>query len=99
MSDISERLAKMSPAERMMEGLKGDQEARSVLVRDPNRIVYSAVLQSPRLTDVEVEAFASMKDVSTGTDRGFDRGWPSATGAFSSHQPGTVTLSSVFFLA
>jgi hypothetical protein len=33
------------------------------LIRDPNRIVATAVLGSPRLTDAEVEAIASMRNV------------------------------------
>src|SRR5262249_54065106 len=35
-----------------------------ILVRDPNRLVSTAVLGSPRLTEVEIERFAAMKNVS-----------------------------------
>ena len=35
-----------------------------ILVHDPNKLVARAVLQSPKLSDHEVENFASMKDVS-----------------------------------
>jgi hypothetical protein len=35
-----------------------------LLIRDPNKIVQRGVLQSPRLTDLEVENFASMTNVS-----------------------------------
>ena len=35
-----------------------------ILVRDPNRLVARAVLQSPKLSDHEVENLASMKDIS-----------------------------------
>ncbi|MEE9264465.1 MAG: hypothetical protein V3V11_08420, partial [Vicinamibacteria bacterium] len=55
----------MTAAEKMMEGLKGNREARAMLIRDRNRVVYSAVLNSPRLTDSEVEGFAAMKNVSS----------------------------------
>ncbi|MFQ5789605.1 MAG: hypothetical protein ACE5JI_03925 [Acidobacteriota bacterium] len=61
---IYERIAKMNPAERMMEGLRGDREARMYLVRDRNRMVYSAVLSNARLTDSEIEAIAAMRSVS-----------------------------------
>jgi hypothetical protein len=44
--------------------LKGTREERTVLVRDRNRIVCTAVLGSPRLTEAEVESFAAMKNVS-----------------------------------
>jgi len=40
--------------------MKGSSEARRTLIRDNNKVVQRAVLQSPRLTDQEVEAFASM---------------------------------------
>lgn len=60
-----QRLIRMTPAEKMIEGLKGNREARMMLIHDRNRVVYSAVLNSPRLTDSEVESFASMKNVST----------------------------------
>ena len=38
-------------------------EARRTLIRDNNKVVQRAVLQSPRLTDQEVEAFASMTNL------------------------------------
>ena len=60
-----QRLVQMTAAEKMMEGLKGNREARNMLIRDRNRVVYSAVLNSPRLTDSEVESFAAMKNVSS----------------------------------
>jgi hypothetical protein len=34
-----------------------------ILVRDSNKLVARAVMQSPKLSDHEVENFASMKDV------------------------------------
>jgi hypothetical protein len=59
-----QRLVGMTPAEKMLEALKGDREARMLLVRDRNRVVYAAVLSSPKLTDGDVETFASMRNVS-----------------------------------
>jgi hypothetical protein len=43
--------------------MKGGSEARRTLIRDNNKVVQRAVLQSPRLTDQEVEAFASMTNL------------------------------------
>lgn len=60
-----QRLIRMTAAEKMMEGLKGDREARMLLIHDRNRVVYSAVLNSPRITESEIESFAAMKNVST----------------------------------
>jgi hypothetical protein len=59
-----QRLVGMTPAEKMLEALKGNREARMLLVRDRNRVVYSAVLSSPKLTDGDVVAFAAMRNVS-----------------------------------
>jgi hypothetical protein len=59
-----QRLYRQNTAQKMISALKGTREERAILVRDPNRLVSSAVLGSPRLTDVEVESFAGMKSLS-----------------------------------
>jgi hypothetical protein len=43
--------------------MKGTREMRSVLIRDPNRLVASAVLSCPKVNEAEVEAFAKMGNV------------------------------------
>jgi hypothetical protein len=58
------QLYSMNTAEKVIRALKGTSGERAILVRDPNRIVASAVLGSPRLTDPEIERFAAMKNVS-----------------------------------
>lgn len=68
-----QRLVRMTAVERMVEGLKGNREARNMLIRDRNRVVYSAVLDSPRLTESEVEGFAAMKNVSSEVLRAIGR--------------------------
>jgi hypothetical protein len=60
----SQRLAMLTVAERVKVAMQGSREARSILVRDPNRLVSSAVLSSPKLTESEVEAIARMTNVS-----------------------------------
>lgn len=35
-----------------------------MLIRDPSKLVQRAVMQSPRLTDTEIEAFAAMANLS-----------------------------------
>jgi hypothetical protein len=59
-----QRLYRLNTAQKVITALKGTREERAVLVRDPNRIVASAVLGSPRITDAEIESFAAMKNVS-----------------------------------
>jgi len=42
----------------------GNKEARALLIRDTNKIVASAVVRSPKLTEQEVLAFAKSRSVS-----------------------------------
>ena len=69
----------------MITALKGTREERAILIRDPNRIVATAVLGSPKVTDGEIESFASMKNVSDGILRqiGNHRDWTKRYGVVS----------------
>jgi hypothetical protein len=60
---LLQRLATMTVAQRVQFAIKGGSEARRTLIRDTNKVVQRAVLQSPRLTDQEVEAFAAMSSL------------------------------------
>jgi hypothetical protein len=64
-------------AERLKLATKGTREQRAQLIRDSNRIVATAVLTSPKLTESEVEAFAKMGNVSEDVLRiiGTNRSW------------------------
>jgi len=57
------RILKMNMKDRMKLAMKGDREARNVLIRDPNRIVAQAVVQNPKITENEVEKIATMRTV------------------------------------
>ena len=57
------RILKMGMKDRMKLALKGDREARNILVRDPNRIVAQAVINNARITEQEVEKIAAMRTV------------------------------------
>ncbi|HXB55721.1 MAG TPA: hypothetical protein VN461_13115 [Vicinamibacteria bacterium] len=59
-----QKIYRLNTAEKVITALKGTREDRAILVRDPNRIVSTAVLGSPRLTESEVEAFSGMKNIS-----------------------------------
>src|SRR5437879_6139773 len=48
---------------RIQLALKGNKEERSLLVRDGTKVVALAVLEAPKLSDGEVEKFASQKNV------------------------------------
>jgi hypothetical protein len=58
------RVMLMTVKDRVKLGLKGDREARSILIRDSNRVVATAVIHNPRVTDQEVENIAAMRTVS-----------------------------------
>jgi hypothetical protein len=60
---LVQRLAHMNVVQRLTLALKGGRTERMTLIRDPNKLVQRCVLQSPRLTDTEVEAFASMTNL------------------------------------
>jgi hypothetical protein len=61
---FQERLATMTVPEKMKFATKGTREQRAILIRDPNRLVSSAVLSCPKVNDAEVESFAKMGNVS-----------------------------------
>jgi hypothetical protein len=61
---VVQELYRMNTAEKVVTALKGSREQRAILVRDPNRMVATAVLGSPRLTEAEVEAFSGMRNIS-----------------------------------
>ncbi len=58
------RVMFMNVRDRIKLAMKGDREARSILIRDSNRVVSSAVINNPRITDHEIENIASMRTVS-----------------------------------
>ncbi len=60
---ILNRIMKMGMKDRVKLAMKGDREARNILIRDPNRIVAGAVVANPRITEQEIEKIAAMRSV------------------------------------
>ena len=60
---LIQRIMKMNMKERIKFAMKGDREARSILIRDPNKVVAQGVINNPRITDQEVEKIAAMRTV------------------------------------
>ena len=58
-----QRTQHMSVVQKVKAALTGSQEERMILVRDSNKLVARAVMQSPKLSEHEVENYASMKDI------------------------------------
>ena len=51
-------------AQKVALALKGNREARTILIRDSNRLVAGATIRSPRITEPEVVAAAQSRSVS-----------------------------------
>ncbi|HYH84513.1 MAG TPA: hypothetical protein VEX60_03465 [Pyrinomonadaceae bacterium] len=71
------RIMLMKVKDRIKLAMKGDREARSILIRDSNKVVAIAVIHNPRITDKEVEGIASMRTVNDEVLRiiAINRGW------------------------
>jgi hypothetical protein len=71
------RVLRMGIKDRVKLAMKGDREARNILIRDSNRMVSQAVIQNPRITENEIEKIAAMRAVSEDILRqiGNNRNW------------------------
>ncbi len=49
-------IMRMGTAEKIKLGLRGNKDARSILIRDTNKLIRRIVLLNPRITDAEVIA-------------------------------------------
>ncbi|MGC2695855.1 MAG: hypothetical protein WA738_08690 [Candidatus Angelobacter sp.] len=60
---ILQKVAKLNVGQRIKLGFLGNKEERAILIRDTARLVQNAVLQSPKVTDTEIESFAGSKNL------------------------------------
>ncbi len=58
-----QKVSQLRASERVKLAFVGNKEERAILIRDGARVVQNAVLSSPKLTDPEVETFASAKNL------------------------------------
>jgi hypothetical protein len=65
-----QKISKLGITGRIQLAMKGNKEERSLLIRDGTKIVALAVLESPKVTDSEVEKFANQKNVLEAVLRG-----------------------------
>lgn len=59
-----QRLARMSVTQKMKAAMRGSREERTILIRDPNKLISLSVLSSPKVSEQEIEGFAKMASVS-----------------------------------
>ena len=57
------KIGMLNIGEKIKLAILGNREARTILIRDPNRIVSKAVLRNPKLTDSEIVLIAQSKVV------------------------------------
>ncbi len=60
---LYQKLLRMTVAQKIDRALKGTKEERTLLIRDSNKVVAMAVIQSPKITEQEVAAIAGMRNV------------------------------------
>jgi len=58
-----QKIAKLDAKGRIALAMRGSKEERSILIRDGTKLVALAVLDSPKISDGEVEKFALQKNV------------------------------------
>ena len=66
---ITQRVMRMSVAEKIKLATLGNKEARTLLLRDANKLVSMAAAQSPRITDGEILGIANSRTVNSGVLR------------------------------
>ena len=77
---IYQQLARMSIKERIFAAFRGNREVRGILIRDANKLISTAVIKNPKITDLEVEAFAAIKGINEDVLRAIamNRAWISS---------------------
>ncbi len=60
---VLQKIAKLNIQGRISLAMRGNKEERSILIRDATKLVSIAVLDSPKVSDGEVEKFALQKNV------------------------------------
>jgi hypothetical protein len=58
-----QKIAQMRVGDRIKLAMRGNREERMVLIRDRSKLVSVAVLESPKVTDSEMEGYAALKNV------------------------------------
>jgi hypothetical protein len=72
-----QRLSLLTVSEKIKAAMRGSREERTILIRDPNKLVSLAVLSSPKVNEREIESYAKMANVSEDVLRviGGTRAW------------------------
>lgn len=60
---VYEKIANLSVNEKIKLALLGRREERAILIRDPNRLVATTVLSSPKVTEKDIQVYSQMRNV------------------------------------
>jgi hypothetical protein len=60
---IFQRILTMSVGEKVQLAFKGGRTERMILIRERNKLICSAVMRNPRMSETEVESIAGMRNV------------------------------------
>jgi len=60
---FSQSLLKMTVPQKIRLALVGNQEARNLLIHDPNKVVALAVLRNPKISEDEVTMYAQLRSL------------------------------------
>ena len=76
---VFQEIVMMTVSEKVQAAFKGGKTARTILVRDHNKLVCAAVMRNPRMSESEVESIAGMRGVDEEVLRliGVRRDWSS----------------------
>jgi hypothetical protein len=62
--NLYKKIQNMSVPEKIKLALLGNKEARGILIKDPNKVVSTAVLRNPKITESEIVMIAKSRNIS-----------------------------------
>ena len=70
---VEQQILQMSVTEKIVTAMRGNKQIRGILIREGNKLISTAVLNNPRITDAEVIKFAASRGLSEDVIRGITR--------------------------
>ncbi|MGH7885452.1 MAG: hypothetical protein ACRENO_07130 [Thermodesulfobacteriota bacterium] len=61
---ILQKIQRLSMAQKIKVALQGNTESRRILIKDPNKVISSAVLRNPKISETEIVLISQSKIVS-----------------------------------
>ena len=61
--NFTQWIAKMSIPEKVRLAILGNQEARNLLIHDPNKVIGLAVLRNPKVTEIDIILYSQLRNL------------------------------------